>query len=340
MIYLLLVLYFIFTYFFNEYVQKKNLLKSNIVLNHQLFVNNSVPLSGGIILIFPFILILNFSSPVFVLACLSLFILGILSDLSILNKAKLRFFLQFVIVTIFVFFTELQVLPTRITFIDENLDSSILSLFFTIFCILILINGSNFIDGLNGLLIGYIISILIIIFKFDLYSELSQLNYFKEIKLIYCIIILIFLFILNLKNKLFLGDSGAYSLSFIIGVILIKVNNLNSNISPYFIILLLWYPCFENLFSIIRKYLSKKNPLQPDNFHLHHLLFIYFNKSLKLNRIISNNLSGITINIFNFIIFVIGSINMNLTILQLTLISFCILIYLLTFYSLRRLIQK
>ena len=58
-------------------------------------------------------------------------------------------------------------------------------------------------------------------------------------------------------NQFFLGDSGAYFLSFFIGFILIEIYNANLKISPYFIILLLWYPCFENLFSIIRKLLRK-----------------------------------------------------------------------------------
>ena len=56
-----------------------------------------------------------------------------------------------------------------------------------------------------------------------------------------------------MNNKLFMGDSGAYVLGTICGYLLIKVHGENQEISPYFIILLFWYPCFENLFSIIRK---------------------------------------------------------------------------------------
>ena len=70
-----------------------------------------------------------------------------------------------------------------------------------------------------------------------------------------------------------LGDAGAYTLSFFVGFLIIKCHNFNPNISPYFFITLLWYPCFENLFSIIRKIKSKFSPLTPDNNHLHHLIF-------------------------------------------------------------------
>ena len=41
---------------------------------------------------------------------------------------------------------------------------------------------------------------------------------------------------------------------------------------------LLWYPAYETLFSIIRKVLTKKSALSPDNLHLHQLIYIYLKK--------------------------------------------------------------
>ena len=339
-IYFFLTTYLISIYFLNEYLKKMDLMKSNTGFVHQLFANNSVPLSGGLFIILPVLFFFYNFSFVFLFSYTFLFILGILSDLNILIKVKLRFFLQLLIVSIFVFITELQVLPTRIDIIDDNLSGTDISLIFTIFCLLILINGSNFIDGLNGLFIGYVLIIFFIIFKLDLFLELGEQKNLKEIELIYFVGILIFLYLVNLSNKLFLGDSGTYSLSFLIGVVLIKIYNLNLDISPYFIILLLWYPCFENLFSIIRKTISKKDPLEPDNLHLHHLIFIFFNKNLSFNKLNSNNLSSILINTFNFIIFYKATSDINLSYLQLSLISICILIYLLIFFLLRNSIKK
>ena len=340
MIYLYLTIYLISIYFLNEFIRKVDLLKSNTGFVHQLFTNNSVPLTGGIFIILPVLFFFYKFSFIFLASYIFLFVLGILSDLNILNKVNLRFFLQIFIVTTYVFITELQVLPTRIEFIDDKFSGTYVSLFFTIFCLLILINGSNFIDGLNGLFIGYALIVFFIIFKLDLFLELGQQKNFKEIEFIYFISILIFLYLINLNNKLFLGDSGTYSLSFLIGVILIKIYNLSSNISPYFIILLLWYPCFENLFSIIRKSLSKKNPLEPDNFHLHQLIFTFLNKKFNFNKLTSNNLSSILINTFNFIIFYKATSDVNLTFLQLSLILICIITYLMIFFYLRKSLKK
>ena len=48
-----------------------------------------------------------------------------------------------------------------------------------------------------------------------------------------------------------------------------------------FIVIILWYPAFETLFSIIRKIIYKSQPSSPDNYHLHHLIYLFFNKKNK-----------------------------------------------------------
>jgi UDP-N-acetylmuramyl pentapeptide phosphotransferase/UDP-N-acetylglucosamine-1-phosphate transferase len=54
-----------------------------------------------------------------------------------------------------------------------------------------------------------------------------------------------------------MGDSGSYLIAIIIGIYLIKFYELNILISPYYIALLLWYPAFENLFSLVRRLKTK-----------------------------------------------------------------------------------
>ena len=71
--------------------------------------------------------------------------------------------------------------------------------------------------------------------------------------------------------------------------------------SPFFIVLLLWYPCFENLFSIIRKYRLNLSPLNSDNKHFHQLLFYFIKKKFNLSALTSNNLGSIFINTLTII---------------------------------------
>ena len=72
-----------------------------------------------------------------------------------------------------------------------------------------------------------------------------------------CLVSLSVIYIFNFFGKIYLGDGGAYLISFVAGVILIKFSNDNYLVSPYYIVALLWYPAYENLFSIIRKKILK-----------------------------------------------------------------------------------
>jgi len=318
------------------YIKKNNFLPSNYGLIHQNKVNCSVPLAGGIFLFFPFIFVSSLFDISLVIALSGLFFLGLFSDLNILSSAKKRFLIQLLIISFYTIFVELEVFPTRISVIDDLFYETHISYFFTIFCLMILINGSNFIDGLNGLLLGYCCLIFLTIFKLNLVEFI-----FPDYQIfIYLMLVIIFLIILNFFNKIFLGDSGAYMLSFFTGLMLIKIYNQNYEyITPYFIILLLWYPCLENLFSILRKVYLNTNPLLPDSFHLHHFLYLGIKKKFVNKKLYANNLASIIILLFNSLIFWISFHNINNTSYQIKLLGFCVIIYLFSYIFLKKFIN-
>ena len=82
---------------------------------------------------------------------------------------------------------------------------------------LVLINGSNFLDGLNTLIIGYYILVLS-----TLYFLVSINGIDYNLSLINnTILILLVLLVFNSLNKSFIGDSGAYTISCVVGFICI-----------------------------------------------------------------------------------------------------------------------
>jgi len=328
MIYFLTIALFFLILIVNAIVKKKKLLPNYTGNIHQKFVGKQIiPLSGGIFIVSAF-LIMFYKDYTFFCIILSLvFLLGFFSDIKFLSSPKYRFFFQFLVIFLFVYFSNLQIYPTRVLFLDLILENIWVSYFFTVFCILIAINGTNFIDGLNGLALGYYLIISVIIFKLGLSI---QTDIFHS-QIIFLIIFLAFLFLLNLLNQFYIGDSGAYSLGFIFSFLLISIYLFNKNISPFFIILLLWYPCFENLFSIIRKYRFKKSPIFPDEKHLHQLLFFFIKKKLKLKNIHLNNLSSCLINFYNLVIFSVGSIYIYHTQYQIMLIIFNVIFYMIVY---------
>ena len=108
-----------------------------------------------------------------------------------------------------------------------------------------------------------------------------------------------------------MGDAGAYLVGTIFGYLSIVIANNNIFISPIYILNLLWYPAFENLFSIIRKKFFKINASYPDNFHLHHLIYKFLNKKFRQNLKNNNSLTGIIINLYNFIFIGLSTLIVN-----------------------------
>ena len=107
---------------------------------------------------------------------------------------------------------------------------------------------------------------------------------------------------------------------------------------PYFIILLLWYPCIENLFSIIRKKINNFNATNPDNNHLHQLIFFYLSKKLKNNsKIENNNLTSLIINVYHLPIFLFALKFIDKTSIQIILITINIFLYILLYSILLKL---
>ena len=75
--------------------------------------------------------------------------------------------------------------------------------------------------------------------------------------------------------------------------------SFDDSISPYFIANLLWYPAFENLFSIVRRIISKKKIEAADQFHLHQMIYNFFIKKDLVKSIYLNTLVANLINIYN-----------------------------------------
>tara|TARA_Y100000816_G_scaffold259159_1_gene214541 strand:+ start:4022 stop:5032 length:1011 start_codon:yes stop_codon:yes gene_type:complete len=335
MIYFSLI-YILFMVSIAIYLKKHKYLSNFSGDNHQLFSNKKdIPLVGGILLFIPLIL-LNFQNFFLIAAITFITLIGLLSDRKILASPKKRFLFQLAFVITSVISLDLEIITSRIDFFDDLLKINIFNIIFTSFCLLILINGSNFIDGLNGLLSIYMIMVLLVIFNLEL---IPQNNIDKNL-FINFIFLFVILTILNLFNLLMLGDTGAYLISFFAGYLIITCHKLNPNISPYFFITLIWYPCYENLFSIIRKLKSKFSPLTPDNNHLHQLFYKLIKKKLFNNKLFANNTSSILINLSNLVIILFSLKDPYNTVYQIKLITGSTIFYTIFFMFLKNKINS
>jgi UDP-N-acetylmuramyl pentapeptide phosphotransferase/UDP-N-acetylglucosamine-1-phosphate transferase len=294
-------------YFINYFFIKKNFLIDKKIFKHKSYTSkDQVPITAGFLILLNFILFNNYHY--LLIFFIALFILGIFSDLSLIVSPVKKIILQFLIILSFLYFSNLSILSTKILLLDYLIQNKLFAILFTSFCFLILINGTNFMDGVNTLVGGYYSLVIASVIYAGYQNQQIIYSFFNFYYLLLTLLVILFF---NFYSKTYLGDSGSFLLSFVVGCYLVNLCNSNlyltNFISPLFIVLLLWYPAFENLFSIIRKLrLTKNRPTNPDNLHLHHLLFsILRNKTKKKYH--HNSFTGILINLYNFLIFFLGS---------------------------------
>ena len=195
------------------------------------------------------------------------FFLGIYDDKFHLNPLKRIFFSILIALIAILLNKSLLVDNLSLTFFEKRIFFESFSIIFTIFCILILINSLNFYDGINGQ------SCLIFLVFFSYLFVISGLNFFYLI----CVLVILLVMILNLKNMLFLGDGGIYLLGIILSISLIYEHNIQNNIlyaDEIFFLLLL--PGFDLVRLTISRSLNFKNPFIGDRNHIHHLLIKKF----------------------------------------------------------------
>lgn len=297
---------------------------------------NNVPLCGGFILLITTLFFFEDTDLIKKVKLFSIliFFLGFLSDINKISKPVLRFAIQISIVLIFIILSDIKILDLRSEFFNKILALDFAPYIFATFCILIILNGSNFIDGVNINLLSYYFVVLLILIYLSFFQN------FLLNKNIYILSIILFSLILfNFFGKLYMGDSGSYLLSFLMCFFIIEFHNLHKFTSPYFICLLLWYPAFETFFSITRRLKSNYPVSHPDIKHLHQLLFLYFQKKLKKKQF-NSSLVSVLINSYNLIVFFICVHFSNLTILQILFVFLNIAIYLTLYIKLSIMVKK
>jgi UDP-GlcNAc:undecaprenyl-phosphate GlcNAc-1-phosphate transferase len=242
-------------------------------------ITNSTPLVGGlnififllIIFIYSFFIELNNIGfvNIFIISSI-LFLIGILDDIFDI-KHYLRLALTFIVLTLMLNFTNSEYIVKALYFetLQNTFYLSHLSVPITALFIVILLNALNMADGANGITISF--SIIIFLFYFNSNNNLNLI-------ILPLIIVLILNLIFNLNNKLDLGDSGIYLISFIISIYIISnYNNQESGISCEKIFLSLMIPGIDMIRLFFQRILKGANPLKGDQNHFHHFLMRKFN---------------------------------------------------------------
>ncbi len=213
-----------------------------------------------------------------ILPVLFAFLSGILEDYHSNISPRIRLGLQLIAAISAIWLTN-----SVVTYLGLGITMPYwLGIFFSAFAIVGMMNAVNIIDGFNGLASGIVLMILL---SFGIIAYNHDNMEILHIILIVLGSVLGF-FVLNFpKGKIFLGDGGAYLLGFIVAIIGIFLASKYENVSPWYVLAVFIYPVWEVIFSIIRKLRSGLSPLQPDNKHLHMLIFKHITKNNPLTAL-------------------------------------------------------
>lgn len=146
-----------------------------------------------------------------------------------------------------------------------------LSLAGTLFAVAGLAHGMNIIDGYHGLSAG--VGALGLLGLAWVARELGDLQ-LASVALAAAGAYLGFLLLNYPFGKIFLGDGGAYLLGTTLAILSAQLVGRHTDVSPWFPLVLVVYPVWETLFSMMRRALLHRTPLgEPDARHLHSLVY-------------------------------------------------------------------
>jgi UDP-GlcNAc:undecaprenyl-phosphate/decaprenyl-phosphate GlcNAc-1-phosphate transferase len=206
-----------------------------------------------------------------------IFFLGIKDDILIIDPWK-KLIGQILAIGIVAVFADIRIIDLH-GFFGINKIPYTISVLFTIFSFLVIINGFNLIDGIDGLAsgIGIVTSFVFgiwfwktrnidyAILCFSLAGSLLAFFYFN---------------VFGKKNKLFLGDTGSLVIGFVLAISANRFTQLDTmangvlyiQSAPAVVIGILILPLFDTLRVFIIRLIQGKSPFTADRQHIHHHL--------------------------------------------------------------------
>ena len=302
----------------------------------------SVPIFGGIAIFTGIIFSLLFWAEIeniqFILvSILIVFVVGVIDDLLVLTPFK-KIVGQVIATLILIFASDDPIIIDSmhgVLGISKALSPWV-SIPFTIFVVIVITNGYNLIDGVDGLAggIGVISS-----FSFGVIALLMGQGDMAILAFTLMGSLLAFLKYNLYPAKIFMGDTGSLVVGLILSILAINIIRHGlvtetiklPNKGPLLAIVILAIPLFDSLRVFVARIIKGRHPLSPGRGHIHHALLNLGFSHKKTSFILY--FFAISIVFFSYFIL---EFNVNVSIAILSVISFILLyipFYLLKGYS-------
>ena len=204
------------------------------------------------------------------------FIIGLRDDL-IPMKPTFKLLSQLVPILLVVIFSDVR-LTSFYSLLDLNFNN-IISILITSFTLIVITNSFNLIDGIDGLA-GTIGSLILL--SFGAYFYITGLLPLSFLCFAITGSLIAFLIYNWSPSRIFMGDTGALLIGFLIGCLAIYFININFSLeasSPYKFhssistaICIMIIPLTDTIRIFTIRVLNSKSPLSADSNHIHHEL--------------------------------------------------------------------
>ncbi len=201
------------------------------------------------------------------------FIMGYLDDRFGLN-AYLKLCISIIIVLIAINSSEFLVIDNiYVQTLDRTFTLHKIKFFFTILCVLLLVNALNLMDGINGLASGFaslwLLSLSLISYNDPIFGLIFILSIFMTINTFQII-----------RGYYFLGDSGTLFLGSLVSLSTIYIYNKKLIFGNFIelekIFIFFMIPGIDMFRLFLTRLLNQKDPFSRDLDHLHHLMLKNF----------------------------------------------------------------
>ncbi len=298
--------------------------------------SDSIPTLGGLAIFAGLVFSVTFWTPFVVFsdlqyilcALIVIFLIGAKDDIIPLSPGK-KFLGELVATVILVFQADVKLTSLYGLFGVYDLPFWV-SIFLSVFTILVIINAVNLIDGINGLSgsIGVIISVTLGWWFYEIKAiELAIIAFALAGALI------AFLKYNYTPAKIFMGDTGALIVGLVCSILAIKFIEVNKTLVdpmsiksvPAVAVGILIIPLFDTLRVFTMRMMKGKSPFHPDRNHIHHLLLDIGLSHMKATSVLAS------VNIL-FIILVyklqhIGTLQLLLLVLGIAIVLSTLLYY-------------
>jgi len=205
----------------------------------------------------------------FVLATSLLFAVTLLEDLGYAVSPRIRLLIAMLAALLVIVLLEVWLTRIGIAFIDPALNLWFFGVPLTLIATAGVANAFNLIDGVNGLAVLTAGSAALALFAI---ADAAAFHDMSQLTLLFLAALAGFA-VLNFPfGLIFLGDAGAYTLGFILSWFGISMVLNIEELTPWAILLVMFWPVAETVFSMYRRSRRRTGTMQPDRIHMHQLV--------------------------------------------------------------------